>query len=422
MMKHTSLIALFCLISSVFLFVPVQAGDANHPDFEDSESDAPLEEQDIVSGWMGDEKNDTINVVLQMVSLPAFTSPGDVPNFPTTEYRFYFTIGQGYLRTNYVAVAKVPVRGPFGLTLSYQICSHVYNGTEPGELTGCTSTSGKYASNVGQVNFTIDKLDVGSPVEGDLAQDMWGEVYFSQKGSGLNFTTPERVDRGPDSGFGEGKWVFRGTSANVYKVALSADHTVENATAVKPAEFQLTVMNNGTSRLSVELHNGTGVGWTVQLTPSIVTVDPLQNKTVLVKVTPKDLRTLKNGDEFSCQVWGTYKTEENKTRDTENRITFVTTAVLPPVKKTKEDQLTGILRELKKNMNTIIILIVVLVVVGIVFKVARGGMLKRKAKKMEKARMAEGNGDMRDGGGKGRGAGMVAGTGQLSVDKAKASR
>jgi len=418
MMKKTSLIALFCMISSVFLFMPVQAGDANHPDFEDSDGDAPLEEQDIISGWMGDEKNDTINVVLQMVSLPAFTSPGDVPNFPTTEYRIYFTVGQGYLRTNYVAVAKVPIRGPFGLTLSYQVCSHVYNGTEPGELTGCTSTTGNYASNVGQVNFTIDKSDIGSPVEGDLAEDMWGEVYFSQKGSGFNLTTPERVDRGPDSGFGDGKWVFRGTSANVYRVYLSADHTVENATAVKPAEFQLTVMNNGTSRLSVELHNTTGAGWTVQLTPATVTVDSLANKTVLVKVTPKDLRTLKNGDTFSCQVWGTYRTEENDTKESENRITFVTTAELPAPPKTKEDPFAGFLKELKKNMNTIIMLIVVLVVVGIVYKVARGGMLKRKEKKMEEARMKEGGGNtMPERGGPGRG-GIGVGKGPQSADKA----
>lgn len=421
MIKHITLISLFCLISSVFLFIPAQAGDANHPDFEDSEGDASLEEQDIISGWMGYETNDTINSVLQMVSLPAFTSPGDVPNLPTTEYRFYFTLGQGFLKTNYVAVAKVPVRGPFGLTLSYQICSHVYNGTEPGELTGCTSTSGRYASNVGQVNFTMDKADLGSPVEGDVASDMWGEVYFSQKGSGFNFTTPERVDRAPDSGFGDGKWVFRGTSENLFKISLSADHTVENATAVKPAEYQLTVMNNGTSRVSVDLHNTTLAGWSVQLTPSMVTVDAQANKTVLVKITAKDLRALKNGDEFSCQVWGTYKTDANVTKETENRITFVATAVLPPPEKVKEDQLAGFLKVLKKNMNTIIILIVVLVVVGLVVKVARGGMLKRRAKKIEEAMKRGDNADMNAKEGA-VAAGRMRGKGSVSMDKAKAGR
>ena len=131
---------------------------------------------------------------------------------------------------------------------------------------------------------------------------------------------------------------------------------------------------------------------------------------------------MKNGDAFSCQVWGTYRTEENETKETENRITFVTTAELPPPPKPKSDPFAAFLKELKKNMNTIIMLIVVLVVVGIVYKVARGGMLKRKEKKMEEARRKEGNGDMMPHRGGPERGGIGVGKGPSGVDKAKASR
>jgi len=256
----------------------VQAGDENNPEVYDIEgdSDSGKSSRDILWGYMGHEDNSTVSVVMGMASLETFTNPNDILNLPITEYEFYFTV----LGVHYAAVATVPVHGPFGIDIMYELRTVQYNGSEPSSETQSASIStGDYDPVNGVINMTITKSNIGNPEEGDIAENLWCAIYSRAREGGINMSEPVLEDRAPNFGYGK-DYIFRGSVGNeIIRIEISTeDETSANITPFETKRFDIYVYNNGTSTISIDMNQSTHEDWKVYISPDAITLEPQEGR------------------------------------------------------------------------------------------------------------------------------------------------
>jgi hypothetical protein len=366
------LIALF-IITPFNLTLRVRAGNVDNPEIVDIEGDSVSGKtsQDLLWAYIGFETNTTFSLVMGMKSLDTFTDPSQIANLPTTTYEFYFTI-KG---TNYGAYAQVPVHGPFGIDIKWELVTVEYNGTTPSKETNKASiTTARYDYTHGIINMTIKKSDVNGGDKGDKATNLWCAVYSKQRSSGINMTVPVLQDRAPDQGYGT-EYTFIGNPEEVI-VAIELSTTsalTANITATSRLRLDLSVFNNGTNTEQVNMSNSTATPkFSVSWSPATMTVEPGHSQNISLFVNIKDLRLTKDGDVLTLQVWGETNigNATNPAIKPSNQITFRITAQLPapPPTKTTTSILEQILKFFRDNKNALLGLLVVLIilVIGVV--------------------------------------------------------
>ena len=374
------LVALF-VISSFNIATMVLAGDSNNPEVVDNEGDSVSGKtsQDILWGYMDHETNDTFAVVMGMKTLDTFSDPSTIQNLPITEYEFYFTIHQ----VNYGARATVPVHGPLGTTIRWELYTVNYNGssTPSSETQKATLSTAKYDAAKGIINMTIKKSDVGTIVQGDQATNLWCAVYSKQRTGGITMSNATLQDRGPDTGYGL-DFTFVGNPAEItYRLQLSTTSPLRsNITALTNVQMVLTVTNNGSRANTITMndtYNILGKNFTIVFYPLSFTLAPNSQENVTMSVRISNLRGVSNNDQLTLNVWAQTNAGNDTKPDfrTSNSLTFTITASLPTPPSTKPTGASKTLQDIANNFKAnknlylgliavLIVLIIVLVIVG----------------------------------------------------------
>lgn len=377
-MRILTIAILSILIMSSLL---VQGGDVNNPEVLDQENDSKSGKstRDLVWAYMGHEDNETVNAVIGVSALETFTNPSDILNFPVIDYKLYFTV----LGVNYAAVATVPVHGPFGIDIMYELRTVQYNGSQVSEETQKSSiTSAEYDPVNGIINMTIPKSELGNPLEGDIAEGLWAAIYSRQREGNFNLSDPELEDRAPNFGYGK-RYIFIGSAGNeVIRIEISTgDSTSGNVTSMfVTLKFEISVYNNGTTSLLIDMNATQYKGWSISFGSQrsfSLGEQELENVTLSVRVTnPRDVEDFNNKD-ISIQVVA----ETNLGNETDmdmrysNTLTFNVKADLPPAKEEEkgwQEQLQELWDEHGTNISYAIVAVIVLVVVLVVISKLRG--------------------------------------------------
>jgi len=317
------LLAGLLVLPALFAAFAATASEAQ-PEVTDVKGDSASgkDSRDLTAAFFHTETNDSFKVSLNLTALESYTNPNDLTNAPTTEYQVYFSVAGD----NYTVVCRVPVHGPFGFTIQYEIRSVEYKGTTTVEtqmasLSGCT-----YSPNDHLISWLVQKTHFSNLTAGTHLTKTWAAVY------NRNFGDSERriEDRGPNSGFGK-DYIIRGSSgADIIDVKLSVDNVTQPCKPNEAATFRISVFNNGTSQVSVHLANSTPDknGWIVELALSNLTIPANYTRTVnLVVSCPRDAA---NGTSLTVTVSGSVTTPGNQTGQTNSLTLVATVNYIPP--------------------------------------------------------------------------------------------
>jgi hypothetical protein len=287
------------LVLLAAFIAPVSTASEAQPEITDVKGDSASgkDSRDLTSAFFHTETNDTFKISMNLSSLEQYTNPNDIPTAPTTEYEVYFTIAA----SNYAVACRVPVHGPLGITIQYDIRAVTYGNNTTTEnqlstLSGCT-----YDVQDHLITWLVQKAQFGNLTAGTRLTKTWAAVYNK------NFQEPSRrmEDRGPKDGYGK-DYVIRGTTGGeIYKVELTADNLTQPCAPNDPAVFKISIYNNGTSQVTVDFYNTTvdKRGWTVVLSLDTNVTLPV-NVTRLMTVTVTPPRDAKNGTYVSVGVQG----------------------------------------------------------------------------------------------------------------------
>lgn len=374
-------LTIFILVSLGFL--NTLAGSSDDPEITDETGDAVSNKSshDIVSAWFGDETNDTISVYMNVTSLEPWTKLQDIPNLPTTEYEIYFTLNN----ENYAVVCVVPVHGPLGATISFELRKVSYGNDTNLTEERIDTVDGRYYSANGTIEWEIQKTAIGNPKEGDKITSIWSAVWFRKFGD--NDRTLE--DRAPDTGYGR-DYTVRGKAGEWYEVIITAEVYSMNISIAEKAVFEITVANNGSSRVSIIMANSTpSKGWTCDISPEKLTLAVRENKTVRVSMAPP--RDAKNGTVEVISVWANIIVDSNTTKRSDSISLKVTVIYMAPEKPEEADMLGKIFRWFQQNKDNLIMAIVIIVVLIVIVAIFHGARKKKKMKKSAEVVNIHGN-------------------------------
>ncbi len=244
-----------------------------------------------------------------------------MPTLPRTELEIYFTIRD----ENFAAAAVVPVHGPAGATVQFELRQVDY-GTDPPTETMLVNLNGTYRIDLNAVVMEVPFDRVGNPQVGDLATGIWAGTYFAELQGGVTYGDRSLDDRGPDSGYGR-EFAFTNTGPAEYSISLLASVVSGNASLTQPANYQVLVRNNSTETLTVELAASAVPNWGTAFSPSEVTLGINEDRNVTFRVYPN--RTAKGGEQAIHKVSATATASDNTTIKS-NELSFTTKAVLGP--------------------------------------------------------------------------------------------
>jgi hypothetical protein len=215
-----------------------------------------------------------------------------------------------------------------------------------------------------------------------MATNLWCAIYSKQRSSGINMTAPVLQDRAPDQGYGA-DYTFIGNPAEVIvDIELSTTSALSaNITATSRLRFDLSVFNNGTNTVQVNMTNSTATPkFSVSWSPATMTIEPGHSQNVSLFVNIKDLRLTKDGDVLNLQVWAETNTGNatNPMIKSSGIIMFKVTASLPappPTKKTTSiiEQIATFFRDNKNPLLGLLVVLIVLVIGVVVYSKLKSG-------------------------------------------------
>lgn len=313
------------LVLAAALLVPVATASEAQPEITDVKGDAisGKDSRDLTAAFFHTETNDTFKVSINLTSLESYTNPNDLINAPTTEYEVYFSVSDA----NFAVACRVPVHGPLGFTIQFEIRSVSYGNNTTAESQLATLSGGTYDVNAHLITWTVQKTLLGGNLTaGTHLSRTWAAVYNKNFGD-----SARRIeDRGPNAGYGK-DYVIRGAAgAEIVRVELTADSLTQPCAPNDPAVFRISVYNNGTSQVSVDFFNGTvdKRGWTVTLSLE-TNVTLLANATRTLTVTVSCPRDAANRTSVTVSLYGKARAG-NQTANT--NILYLTSTVnyIPP--------------------------------------------------------------------------------------------
>jgi hypothetical protein len=379
-MRALSPAAIAAIILAAAILAPAaSAGTADAPEITDIH-DATKDSWDINTVWFDGETNTTIDATMNLTSLESYTNPQDIPNLPTAEYEVYFSVGD----SNYSVACTVPVHGPLGLFISIEIRSVMYaNATSNPTETAIATITGTYTVGTHLIRFTIPKDQMGGPKAGTHLTRTWAAVWNTNRGQA------ERTleDRAPNAGYGL-DYIVRGTSgAEIIDVQLTAHNSTLKVSPSEPARFTVTVLNNGTSQVSLELHNMTPSekGWTCEL--SIVNMTLSNGTSKIAYVTITCPRNAKRNTTASVTI---YAAVHVGTQNTTSKYLLLTAVVdYIPVKVTTESNpIVALFKWIMANPKESAIYFTVIIVVVAAVSLAAILMRRSSRKKQQLAAQA----------------------------------
>jgi len=267
------------LLLAAALVVPLASASEAQPEVTDVKGDAASrkDSRDLTAAFFHTETNDSFMVNLTLVALETYTTPSEIQNAPTTEYEVYFSVGT----SNFAVGCKVPIHGPLGFTIQFDLRSVSYGNNSTtesplGTLSGC-----RYDVAGHSIQWLVPKSQFGNITAGTHLTKTWAAVYNKNFGD----TIRKIEDRGPTNGYGK-DYIIRGTpGAEIIDVRLSVDNQTQACKPNEPAVFKLSVFNNGTSQISIDLFNSTpDRGWTVEFSLTNLTIAANVTRTVSVLV------------------------------------------------------------------------------------------------------------------------------------------
>jgi hypothetical protein len=313
------------LVLAAALLVPVAGASEAQPEITDPSGDAysRKDSRDLTTAYFHTETNDTFKITMNLTSLETYTTPNEIPNAPTTEYEVYFSVAN----SNFAVACKVPVHGPFGMTIQFDIRSVSYGNNTTAESQIATLSGGNYDPTAHLITWLVQKnLLGGNLTAGTHLTKTWAAVYNKNFGD-----TSRRIeDRGPNAGYGR-DYIIRGApGAEIIKVELTAESRSEQCAPNDPAVFKISVYNNGTSQVSVDFFNSTPdkKGWTVVLgLETNVTLLANATRTLTVTVTPP--RDAANKTSVTISISGKARAG-NQTANTNIEYLTATVNYIPP--------------------------------------------------------------------------------------------
>jgi hypothetical protein len=359
------------LLAAAFIAPMALAGTADDSEISDIK-DGTRDARDIRAVWFDGETNETIDATMNLTALDSYTNPQEIPNLPTTEYEVYFSVGD----KNFSAACSVPVHGPAGLFIGFDIRSVTYgNSTSNPTETQISTINGVYTVSAHTIRFTIPKVQIGEPKAGTHLSKTWAAVWNKDRGQAER----SLEDRAPNAGYGK-DYVIRGSSgAEIINIELTAENGTMPVRPGEPARFKVTVLNNGTSQVSLELHNSTppDKGWTCSISTENLTLSI--NRTILVTVTIACPRDARNGTTETITILAlVHSGNQNSTSKT-----LLLTAVvdyIPPKQDTSSNPFTAFINWVKAHPKEfyMYIAIVAVIVSGAVGAVAVRRISRRK--------------------------------------------
>ena len=375
--RKQSLAMVGALVLAATLLVPVATATPAQPEITDVSGDSisRKDSRDLTGAYFHTETNDSFMVSLNLTSLESYTNPGDLPDVPTTEYEVYFSLSDD----NFAVACRVPVHGPLGFTIQFDIRSVSYGNNTTVEASLSTLAGCTYSVSEHLITYMVAKTHFTNLTAGTHLTKTWAAVYSK------NFQDPERhiEDRGPNSGYGK-DYVIRGTSGTeILDVKLTAENATQPCAPNAPAEFKITVYNAGTSQVTVDFFNGTleETGWIVVLGLE-TNVTLLSNATRTLTVTVTCPRNAANRTTVTVSVYG--KVRAGSQNATTNIVYLTATVNYIPPKPAAEQWYQPILNFFKKPTMWTYALIV-LIVAAIVGGGATVAYSRRKRRREEEA-------------------------------------
>lgn len=283
--RKLSLALVGALVLAAALVVPLAVASEAQPEVSDVRGDSKSvkDSRDLTAAFFHTETNDSFMINLTLVALETYTNPNDIPSVPTTEYEVYFSVGD----SNYAVACRVPVHGPLGFSIQFDVRSVSYGNNSTTEASLGTLSGCIYDYNTNNIQWLVPKTHFSNLTAGTHLTKTWAAVYSK------NFQDPQRhiEDRGPNNGYGKDYVVRGATGAEIIRVLITADNLTQPCRPNDPAVFKLSVFNDGTSLVNVDLFNSSPdkKGWTVEFLVTNLTLLPNQTRTVTVQVAcPRD--------------------------------------------------------------------------------------------------------------------------------------
>jgi len=377
-MRALSLAAIGAVIlAAAFMAPSALAGTADQPEISDI-NDGTRDSRDITAVWFDDETNMSLSATMNLTALESFTSFSDLANLPNTEYEVYFSIGE----KNYSIVCRVPVHGPVGLTIQWDVRSVVYDSNGTGNPTetslGTGGISGTYNVGTHLIVYTVDKNTLGDPKAGAHLAKTWAAVWNKDRGQAER----SLEDRAPNAGYGR-DYIVRGSAgAEVIDVQLTASNSTLKVSPSEPAKFAVTVLNNGTSPVSLELYNSTPslTGWTCEL--SLVNMTLSTNSSRVAYVTLSCARNAKLNVTGSVTIWAVVHVG-NQNSTSKSLLLSAVVDYIPPKTASSSNPFTAFINWIKAHPKDFAMYLIVIIVVVAAVSVAAIFVRRSSRKKRE---------------------------------------
>jgi len=362
------------LLAAAFIVPPALAGTPNDPEISDIK-DGTRDSRDIRMVWFGDETNDTIDATMNLTALESYTNPQEIPNLPTTEYEVYFSVGD----QNYSVACTVPVHGPLGVFIAFDVRTVTYgNSTSNPTETSVSSFSGTYSVSTQSITYPIPKAQIGQPKAATHLSKTWAAVWNTNRGQ----TDRTLEDRAPNAGYGK-DYIVRGQAgAEIIDVQLTAENSTLTVSPAEPARFKVTVLNNGTSQVSLELHNSTpsDSGWTCEL--SLVNMTLLNGSYKVAYVTISCPRNAKRNTTAAFTIWATvHAGQQNAT--TKYLLLTAVVDYIPVKENTSSNPFSAFINWIKAHPKDFMMYLVVIIVLVILAGVAAFAVRSSRRKRQE---------------------------------------
>jgi len=362
------------LLAAAFIAPLALAGTSDISEISDIK-DGTRDSRDIRAVWFDAETNDTLDATMNLTALESYTNPQEIPNLPTTEYEVYFSVGD----KNYSVACAVPVHGPFGVFIAFDIRSVTYaNSTSNPTETQLSTITGTYDVAAHTIRYSIPKIQIGEPKAGTHLTRTWAAVWNTNRGQ----TDRTSEDRAPNAGYGM-DYIVRGSAgAEIIDVQLTAENNTLKVSPSEPAKFKVTVLNNGTSQVSLELHNSTPAdkGWSCNLSIVDMTLNNGSSRIAFVTVScPRNARLNSTG------IFSIYATVHTGKQNSTSKTLLLTAVVdyIPPAEQGSPNPIVAFINWIKAHPKDFIMYLTVIIVVVAAVSVAALLMRRSSRKKRE---------------------------------------
>jgi hypothetical protein len=326
MARLKALLALMVLISSTGLpliaSAPAFAGDSSNPEMTDASGDSVgnVQSKDLISGWLTNETETTVDLVLDLAALQPFTPYSEWQNLPVIYYEFFFDVNTPQGTGSYSAKATIPVHGPLAAFSTFELLQVNYSssGSVVAE-TSINTLNGAYQVPSHTISMTVDKSLVGAPGRSDTISGIWARVQSaSQRNAGDAITADVMM-----SHLAPGKEFVLTGGVTFYAITVSSNVTSTNATPDDPARFVITITSSPSSDKSanVSLRNSSALpaNWTMTADRPVYVVAPGESVSGTVTITPGG-----NTSNITRRVTvgGQFRDDQDQLRSTDNTVTL----------------------------------------------------------------------------------------------------